>query len=147
VTLSVETERGNSSGSGAGGTTTPGESASNQPSIALPAVIERKRFDILPGKEVVNRERLPLVGSFSVPLSELNLIKGDRLKLTLEVRDYRGKDDADRALGQVTTSEPVVLEIADESGVLAAIAEGDKKSEQQLNEIIERQLGTGGGRP
>lgn len=147
VTLSVETERGNSGDSTANAATTPGESASNQPSIALPAVIERKRFDLLPGKEVIGGERLPWSGSFSVPLSELNLLKGDRLKLTLEVRDYRGRDEASQPLGEVTTSEPVVLEIADESGVLAAIAEADKKSEQQLTEIIERQLGTRGERP
>lgn len=146
VALCVETERGNS-GDPAASIMTPGESASNQPSIALPAVIERKRFDLLSGKEIIDGARLPLVGSFPVPLAELNLLKGDRLKLTLEVRDYRGKNDTGQPRGQVTTSEPVVLEIADESGVLAAIAEADKKSEQQLTEIIERQLGTGGGRP
>jgi hypothetical protein len=37
-----------------------------------------------------------------------------------------------------------VLEVADEAAVLAAIAEADKRSEQQLSEIIERQLSSGG---
>jgi hypothetical protein len=47
----------------------------------------------------------------------------------------------------MTASEPAVLEISDENGVLSAISEADKRSEQQLNEIIQRQLGTEGERP
>jgi hypothetical protein len=36
-----------------------------------------------------------------------------------------------------------VLEISDESGVLAAISEADPRSEEKLTDIIKRQLGIG----
>ena len=58
--------------------------------------------------------------------------------------DYRGEDESGQSRGQLATSEPVMLEVADEAAVLAAIAEADKRSEQQLSEIIERQLSSGG---
>jgi len=67
--------------------------------------------------------------------------------LTLEAVDLRGQNEAGRPVGRMTASEPAVLEISDENGVLSAISEADKRSEQQLNEIIQRQLGTEGERP
>ncbi|HUE73664.1 MAG TPA: hypothetical protein VMP01_22490 [Pirellulaceae bacterium] len=72
-----------------------------------------------------------------LPLAE-KLAKGDRVKLTLEVVDFRG--DAE---GRSYYSDPLVLEISDESGVLAAISEADERSEQRLTDIIKRQLGIG----
>jgi hypothetical protein len=78
-----------------------------------------------------------------VPLAGLKLAKGDRVKLTLEATDYRGENEQVRPAGTVQASEPLVLEISDESGVLAAITEADPRSEEQLNEIIKRQLGIG----
>jgi hypothetical protein len=39
--------------------------------------------------------------------------------------------------------DPLVLEISDESGVLAAISEADPRSEERLTDIIKRQLGIG----
>ena len=72
-----------------------------------------------------------------LPLAE-KLAKGDRVKLTLKVTDFRG-DSA----GTSYYSDPLVLEISDESGVLAAISEADERSEQRLTDIIKRQLGIG----
>ena len=83
-----------------------------------------------------------------MPLAGLKLAKGDRVKLTLEATDYRGENEQGEPAGRmpvgtVQASEPLVLEISDESGVLAAITEADPRSEEQLNEIIKRQLGIG----
>jgi hypothetical protein len=36
-----------------------------------------------------------------------------------------------------------VLEVSDEAGVLAAIAEADEQAAQALSELIQRQLGIG----
>jgi len=83
-------------------------------------------------------ERLPLKDSYRLELSPLKLVKGDQLKVTLEAVDYRGE-----APGESTQSEPLVLQVTDESGVLAAISEADERSAQQLDAIITRQLGIG----
>jgi hypothetical protein len=83
------------------------------------------------------------VGKHSVVLSPLNLAKGDRVKLTLAVTDYRGENDLDQPVGTTYLSDALVLEISDESGVLAAISEADERSEQRLTDIIKRQLGIG----
>ncbi len=81
---------------------------------------------------------LPLNGSYRLDLSPLALEKGDQLRLTLEATDYRGDTP-----GETAQSEPLILEISDESGVYAAILEADERSEQRLSEIIKRQLGIG----
>jgi hypothetical protein len=86
---------------------------------------------------------LPLDSTFTLSLSPLKLTKGDRLKITLEVVDYRGENEAGEPTGYRYQSDPLVLEISDESGVLAAIAEADENSEKRLTDIIKRQLGIG----
>lgn len=106
---------------------------------------EKKVFDVPPpgsaGKYPL-QTGLPISdGRFAVPLAALNLSKGDAVKLTLEVADYRGQRP-----GQSAWSEPLVLEISDESGVLAAISEADQRSEERLNDIIKRELGIGESR-
>lgn len=85
--------------------------------------------------------QLPYTGQFALPLSELKLEKGDSLSVTLEANDWRGRGE-----GVAAISEPLVLEVSDESGVLAAISEADQRSEEQLTEIIKRQLGIGEAR-
>lgn len=83
-----------------------------------------------------------LTGKYPLALAKLplaeKLAKGDRVKLTLEVVDFRGDVE-----GRSYFSDPLVLEISDESGVLAAISEADERSEQRLTDIIKRQLGIG----
>jgi hypothetical protein len=103
---------------------------------------ETRRFELLAGPPVA-ADRLPLVGRYPLALSRLALAKGDRVKLTLEATDYRGEDDAGRVLGESQASESLILEISDESGVLAAISEADQRSEERLTDLIKRQLGIG----
>jgi hypothetical protein len=75
---------------------------------------------------------------FSLELSSLELVKGDQLKLTFEALDFRGDTP-----GKTALSEPLVLHVTDERGVLAAMVEADERSARQLDAIIERQLGIG----
>jgi len=84
----------------------------------------------------VRRENIPLVGGYRLDLSKLDVDKGDQLELTLKVLDYRGK-----LPGRMTAGEPLVLNVSDKAGVLAAIAQSDEHSEECLTDIIRRQLG------
>jgi hypothetical protein len=66
-------------------------------------------------------------------------LKSGRLSLGLvSTLDYRGD-----LPGESYPSDPLVLEISDEAGVLAAISQADEKSEQRLTDIIKQQLGIG----
>jgi hypothetical protein len=76
-----------------------------------------------------------------VPLAGLGLKKGDQVRVTLKATDYRGSAD-----GQTASSEPIVIDITDEAGILAALSEADDRSAKQIETIIERQLGVGGTR-
>jgi len=91
-----------------------------------------------PDRGIVRGDDLPIAGSQTIDLSEFNLAKGDRVRITLEVKDFRGSSP-----GASTVSDPLVLEVSDENGVYAAILEADQKSEKQLSEIIQRELGIG----
>ncbi|HMC12666.1 MAG TPA: hypothetical protein VKH44_15305, partial [Pirellulaceae bacterium] len=119
--------------------TSTADSRIASPAAALPT--ESHRYEILAPKEPLTSERLPMAGSYALSLSPLKLTKGDRIKLTLEVTDYRGENDEGPVAGQIALSDSLALEISDESGVLAAISQADQRSEQQLSEIIKRQLG------
>lgn len=108
---------------------------------------ETALIQLLPGKQPLLGAQLPYQGKYTLSLDGLSgdgnkrlppLQKGDRLKLTLEVTDYRGKD-----AGQTYKSDSLLLEVSDESGVLAAISEADERSEQRLSDLIKRQLGIG----
>lgn len=84
-------------------------------------------------------QNLPYRGKFAIPLSPLKLAKGDQLKLQISLTDHRGA-----SAGKQAWSEPVVLEVSDEAGVLAAITETDERSEKRLSDVIKQQLGVGG---
>lgn len=110
---------------------------------------ERHTLPLLDGSEPVLADKLPLMGSYELDLAAIQveqdgqqipaeLAKDDRLKLTLETIDFRGDIP-----GESYQSDPLVLEISDESGVLAAISEADERSEQRLTDIIKQQLGIG----
>ncbi|MCO6454171.1 MAG: hypothetical protein J5I93_02545 [Pirellulaceae bacterium] len=81
---------------------------------------------------------LPASGQYPLALSELGLKKGDRLKISLELSDYRGT-----LPGQSHVADPLYLEISDESGVLDEISKADERSEERLTELIKQQLGIG----
>jgi hypothetical protein len=85
------------------------------------------------------RTSLHVYRQFLVDLSALDLEMDDEVKLELEATDFRGNQ-----AGKTSKSEVIVLQVTDERGVLAAMVESDQRSAQQLNAIIERQLGIGG---
>lgn len=75
----------------------------------------------------------------AMDLSALKLAKGDKLKVSLRAEDFRGPRP-----GQQTLSEPVTFQVTDEQGILTMMMEWDRKSAEQLKEMIQRQLGLGG---
>ena len=80
-------------------------------------------------------------GVYRLPLSQFKLAKGDVLRVTLEAIDYRGDDP-----GKATRSDPVVLQITDESGIMTALGETDLRAAHQLDLLIQRQSQTGGSK-
>jgi hypothetical protein len=137
--LAVEVERQQGENSVAG--TTGIDQSSTLPAQLVAA--ERVEVPILPQGKPLTSAKLPVAGEFKLELGKLplspKLAKGDRIKVVLEVVDYRGDQP-----GVSYYSDPLVLEISDESGVLAAISEGgDPLTDQRLSDIIKRQLGIG----
>jgi len=130
IVLHVETEPGQN---------TTKRAADGEPAKESDEPAVRRRTEVLlPEGQVIGPADLPRIAQHELDLKPLALVKGDRIKLTLEVADHRGSTP-----GESVTSEPLYLEISDESGVLAAILEADERSEQRLSEIIKRQLGIG----
>jgi hypothetical protein len=119
------------------------QSGENAPAAGATTATQKQEIPVHAAKEPLRGESLPLDANFTLNLSPLQLTKGDRLKITLEVVDYRGENEAGQPTGERYQSDPLVLEISDESGVLAAISEADERSEQRLTDIIKRQLGIG----
>jgi len=76
---------------------------------------------------------------FRLDLTPLKTVKGDQVKLTLQAVDFRGQRP-----GGETACEPLLLEVTDEQGILAAMAETDRESARQLQTMIERQIDVGG---
>jgi len=72
-------------------------------------------------------------------LAPLNLVKGDRVVVTLEAEDYRGSVE-----GETGRTQPIVFQVTDAEGVRAAMDELDEQMQQKVDEIIKAQLGTGG---
>ena len=79
-----------------------------------------------------------LRGRYSLDLGPLSLSKGDEVRVIVEAVDYRGDHP-----GATAQSEPLILRVTDESGVLSGLFEDDEKLARQLEQIIERQLGVG----
>lgn len=132
--------------------------------LRLLVVIERQRGDADASKEEVPAvtlatvplpvlsDRLPLTGEYELDLGALRvmrdgqakpaeLAKGDRVKLTPEAVDFRGT-----LPGASYQADPLILEISDEAGVLAAISEADERTDKRLTDIIKQQLGIGESR-
>lgn len=123
------------------------QSGSNETTSSDPAVIgqgsggDEQRGSIVvdvtpPATEKAGE--FPWEFDHSLDLSTLQLAKGDRLKITLEIVDGRGESP-----GQSFLAAPLVLEITDEAGVLSAVSETDEQSERRLNDLIKQQLGIG----
>ena len=87
----------------------------------------------------VGGDRLPLEGVATVKLDGLGLTLGDQVRVFVRATDYRGD-----AAGQAAESEPILLEVTDERGILAGLVESDERSIEQLDAIIDRELKVGG---
>lgn len=81
---------------------------------------------------------MPISGGTPLPLGSLGLRKGDQVKVTLRATDYRGDLE-----GRTAASDPILIDITDEPGLLAAITESDELSARQIDAILERQLQVG----
>ncbi len=81
---------------------------------------------------------LPRQGQFKLSLASYKLSKGDQVHVSLEVTDYRGAGK-----GESFETAPLILDISDRNGVLAAVLEADEKSEKELSSIIQQLLGIG----
>lgn len=78
-------------------------------------------------------------GQVPVSLSPYELQKGDEVKVTLEVIDWRGSIPGQKGMG-----ESVTFNVTDLNGILAQTGDEDKKTAKQLDEILRRELGIGG---
>jgi len=103
-----------------------------------PTSADRRTQKILLEEGWLPASKLPYHGMYEFDMAALKVFKGDQVKLTIEAFDYRGETP-----GKSTLSDAVVLDISDEAGVLAAIAEADEDSEERLSEVIKEQLGIG----
>jgi hypothetical protein len=79
---------------------------------------------------------LRIDGNYILNLGEFKLEKGDQVTATLEAFDYRGQ-----AEGRSAQSEPLVMFITDESGVLADLTELDEQAARQFESIIKLGIG------
>jgi hypothetical protein len=143
LVLEVERSRPSEAPEAGGGSAVAGDGSETSftPAPAIPTEVHR--VEILDDSRPATGEQLPLLGRHRLDLSPLGLTKGDRVKLTLDVTDYRGYTEQGEFVGAAWQSHPLVLEVSDESGVLAAISEADQRSEERLTDIIKRQLGIG----
>lgn len=125
--------------------------AQGRPSEGAVATSEPRSIVVaeMPAAGWVGVESLPLKGSVAVPIGALGVKKGDQVRVTLQATDHRG--DAE---GRTVSSDPILVDVTDEPGLLASLYESDERGARQLDAILERQLQTGslpqfrpGGRP
>ena len=80
-----------------------------------------------------------LRGQVRIPLASYELSKGDEVKVSLQVTDWRGS-----LPGQVGEAEAIRFNVTDLNGIFAQTGEEDRKSAKQLDEILRRELGISG---
>jgi len=78
---------------------------------------------------------------YKVDLGQLKAKKGDKIELVVMAEDERGANQS----GVVTQTDAVLMEVTDLAGILAVMADADRESAAQLQEMIDRQLDVGGG--
>ena len=105
--------------------------------------VETTEISLLPTSPLTV-ERLPLASKAAINLTNLKLdpksgplAKGDRLKVVLVAQDDRGGP------GETFRSEPIIIEVSDDLGVLSAVGEADPQAAQRIDEILKRELGIG----
>ena len=78
---------------------------------------------------------------YKVDLQPLQAKKGDKIELVVVAEDERGADQS----GMTTQTDAILVEVTDLAGILAVMAEADRESAAQLQEMINYQLDVGGG--
>jgi hypothetical protein len=78
---------------------------------------------------------------YKVDLQPLQAKKGDKIELVVVAEDERGADQS----GMTTQTDAILVEVTDLAGILAVMAEADRESAAQLQEMINHQLDVGGG--
>ncbi len=111
----------------------------HQDSTAVPEAVGEPIALLKSKADPVLHASLPLKGTYRLPLDQYKLAKGDQVRLLVDATDYRGD-----APGKTTTSEPLLLQVTDESGIMAALSETDRHAYEQMNILIQRQSQTGG---
>ncbi len=93
-----------------------------------------------PREFLLRREdgRVNVYRQFHLPLEKFGLHVKDQVRVELEAVDFRGPTP-----GKSSVSKTILLQVTDQQGVFAAMLETDQRSAQQLNAIIQRQLGIG----
>ncbi len=127
-------DSGNSLSDSLGGDASPASTApatsAGQPKPIAPIFIQKFNPPLRGEKQ------LPYLGKYVLPLAAYALKKGDQLKLVLEITDDRGASPAKTAM-----SDPIFLQITDESGVIAASSEFDERAARILDELLKVQTG------
>ncbi len=76
---------------------------------------------------------------YPLDLGPLELVKGDRLAVTLRAVDYRGPDRE----GKQALSEPLLFQVTDQRGILAAMTKADREAAGRLKSMIQGQIEVG----
>ena len=79
-----------------------------------------------------------LRGEYHLDLEKYKLVKGDELKVMFIAWDYRGSLEPQKSF-----SEPLILSVTDQQGILSGLLQTDEESAKQLDAIIRRELGIG----
>jgi len=79
-----------------------------------------------------------LSGEYHLDLEPFKLLKGDELKVTFIAWDTRGSLEPQKSF-----SEPLILSVTDQQGILSGLLQTDEESAKQLDAIIRRELGIG----
>jgi hypothetical protein len=79
-----------------------------------------------------------LRGEYRLDLEKYKLVKGDELKVMFIAWDYRGSLEPQKSF-----SEPLILSVTDQQGILSGLLQTDEESAKQLDAIIRRELGIG----
>lgn len=80
-------------------------------------------------------------GKYKVDLRQLQTKKGEKIELVAVAEDERGTGQP----GMATQTDAIIMEVTDLAGILAVMAEADRESAAQLQEMINYQLDVGGG--
>ncbi|MEX0867641.1 MAG: hypothetical protein WD030_09800, partial [Pirellulales bacterium] len=112
-------------------------------SIAIHATIQRNgegagEVKVIPQPLNAGADRRKATGSHALDLAPWNLQVGDRIEVVVVASDVRHG-----GAGEPVHSPAIVLEVAEMEAVMQAVRELDRAALENLEDIINRQLGVG----